>query len=215
MRILLCAATEMEIAPTLQALSLQSTMQVELLITGVGLTAATYALTKEISNDRPDFVVQAGVAGTLEANRPLAQVVAVKSEYIGDLGVRENGNFRSPFDLKLLGTDTLPWQQGRLKNTNAFLTISNLPVVDGVTVNQISTAEDTIAYYRNELNVQVESMEGAALHYVALQEKIPFLQIRSLSNFIGERDKTKWQMKEAIASLNRELQRILLNLNTQ
>jgi futalosine hydrolase len=113
-----------------------------------------------------------------------------------------------------LSTDILPWQQGRLKNTNAFLASSGLPEVDGVTVNQISTAEDTITYYRDELNVQVESMEGAALHYVALQEKIPFLQIRSLSNFIGERDKAKWQMKEAIISLNRELQQILSKLNT-
>jgi futalosine hydrolase len=99
MRILLCAATEMEIAPTLQALSLQSEMQVDLLITGVGLTAATYALTKELSLHRPDFVLQAGVAGTLDADRPLAQVVAVKSECIGDIGVRENGRFGSPFDL--------------------------------------------------------------------------------------------------------------------
>ena len=204
----------MEIAPTLQALSLQSEMQVDLLITGVGLTAATYALTKELSLHRPDFVLQAGVAGTLDADRPLAQVVAVKSECIGDIGVRENGRFRSPFDLKLLSTDTLPWQQGRLKNTNIFLASSGLPVVDGVTVNQISTAEDTITYYRDELNVQVESMEGAALHFVALHEKIPFLQIRSLSNFIGERDKAKWQMKEAITSLNRELQQILSKLNT-
>jgi futalosine hydrolase len=55
-------------------------------------------------------------------------------------------------------------------------------------------------------------MEGAALHYIGLLEKIPFLQIRSLSNFIGERNKAKWKMKEAIAALNRELQRILMKL---
>ena len=62
-----------------------------------------------------------------------------------------------------------------------------------------------IAYYKNQLNASVESMEGAALHYVALQEKIPFLQMRSLSNFVGERDKTKWVMDVAIANLNIEL----------
>ena len=54
-------------------------------------------------------------------------------------------------------------------------------------------------------NVMVESMEGAAFHYVCLQEYIPFVQLRAVSNFVGERDKTKWQMREAIENLNREL----------
>ena len=53
-------------------------------------------------------------------------------------------------------------------------------------------------------------MEGAALHYVGLSEKIPFLQMRSLSNFVGERNKAKWMMAEAINSLNFELQRLLI-----
>jgi futalosine hydrolase len=57
--------------------------------------------------------------------------------------------------------------------------------------------------------VQVETMEGAALHYVALQLNIPFLQVRSLSNFAGERDKKRWRMEEAIENLNKELERLL------
>jgi len=51
----------------------------------------------------------------------------------------------------------------------------------------------------------IESMEGAAFHYVCLQEAVPFLQLRAVSNMIGERDKTKWLMKEAIDNLNKEL----------
>jgi len=212
MRIILCAATEMEIAPTLQALSLKHNRAVELLITGVGLMACTYALTKEVAANRPDLIIQAGVAGSLLADQPLAQVVVVRSECIGDLGVEENGSFHSLFDLKLSNQNTVPWQMGRLTNQNSIVAATGLPVVDGVTVNEISTDESTIHYYRDQLAVQVESMEGAALHYIGLLEKIPFLQIRSLSNFIGERDKAKWKMKEAITALNRELQRILMKL---
>jgi futalosine hydrolase len=52
-------------------------------------------------------------------------------------------------------------------------------------------------------------MEGAALHYVCLQQEINFLQLRSISNIVGERDKQKWEMKEAIANLNMELKKIL------
>lgn len=212
MQILLCAATEMEIAPTIQALSLHENRTVNLLITGVGLMAATYALTKEAVQNRPDLIIQAGVAGTLQPQDSLGSVVVVGSECLGDLGVKEASGFRSLFDLHLLGTDTPPWNETRLTNDVERLRATGLPIVSGVTVNEISTDEATIRYYRDQLNAQVESMEGAALHYVGLLEKIPFLQIRSLSNFIGERDKSKWKMKEAIASLNREVQKILTKL---
>ena len=85
-------------------------------------------------------------------------------------------------------------------------------VVNGVTVNEISTQTTRIHYYRDQLQSQVETMEGAALHYVALQENIPFLQVRSLSNYVGERDKSKWQLDSAITQLNLELERILSKL---
>jgi len=48
-------------------------------------------------------------------------------------------------------------------------------------------------------------MEGAALHYVCLLERIPFLQIRSISNETGVRDKARWKMKEALTDLNATL----------
>ncbi len=52
-------------------------------------------------------------------------------------------------------------------------------------------------------------MEGAAFHYVCLQEEVKFLQLRSISNAVGERDKKQWKMKEAIISLNIELDKLV------
>jgi futalosine hydrolase len=133
----------------------------------------------------------------------------VGSENIGDVGVEENGVFKTLFDLKLLDKNSFPWKDGKLSNHVETLQLAGLTIVDAVTVSEISTNKERIAYYRNRLNASVESMEGAALHYVALQEKIPFLQMRSLSNFVGERDKSKWMMDIAVANLNIELIRIL------
>lgn len=213
MQILLCAATEMEIAPTLQVLSKRS-HPVQFLITGVGLLASTYALTRAVITRRPDMILQAGVAGSLNPELPLAQTVLVKSECVGDLGVQENGRFHSPFDMRLIDANAWPWQDGRLPNGNKLLSQMELAAAEGVTVNQITTSPQTILRYQNKLNVEVESMEGAALHYIGLAEKIPFLQIRSLSNFIGERDKSKWRLNEAIKNLNREVQLIIAKLET-
>ena len=54
-------------------------------------------------------------------------------------------------------------------------------------------------------------MEGAALHFIGLHQKISFIQLRSISNTVGERDKSKWKIKEAICNLNKEL-KILVDL---
>ena len=95
-------------------------------------------------------------------------------------------------------------------NLNTHFQKTDLSAVKAITVNKISDSALQRNQFVNNFNAAIETMEGAALHYVCLQEKIPFLQLRSISNYVGERDKTKWMMKEAIENLNNELQ-ILIN----
>jgi futalosine hydrolase len=209
MQLLLCASTDFEIKPAIDFIREKNIREIEILITGVGMMATTYSLTKTVLSKRPDFILQAGLAGCLNKNLALTKIVIVENENIGDLGAEENGAFKTLFDLKLLDSNLLPWKNGKLSNSIETLKSTGITIVDGVTVNEISTNKERIEYYREQLNASVESMEGAALHYIALQEKIPFLQMRSLSNFAGERDKSKWVMDIAIANLNIELIRIL------
>ena len=209
MHLLLCAATPFEIDPVLQFIKKENIKDVDVLITGVGLTAATYAITKSVRSKKPRFILQAGIAGSINKQFPLTKVVIVEHETLGDLGVEENERFRSVFDLNLLDKNSPPWQNGKLSNNVEVLRKTGITIVNSVTVSEITTNEKRIEMYRNDLGADIESMEGAALHYVALSENIPFLQIRSLSNFVGERDKNKWVMDIAIANLNLELQRIV------
>src|SRR5690349_4527271 len=102
MHLLLCAATPFEIAPVVEYIKEQNIPGIEILITGVGMTAATYALTKSVLKKRPDFILQAGVAGCLDELLPLTKIVMVEHETIGDLGVMQRGRFDSLFDLGLL-----------------------------------------------------------------------------------------------------------------
>lgn len=214
MQVLLCAATQFEVEPTVTFLKehhLQD--QVEVLITGVGLLAATYQITKRISAGKPDLLLQAGIAGCIDTNIPLGTTAAVLRENLGDLGVLQNTGFTSAFTMGLLKPNERPWAEAKLVNPHtALLKGTELPLIDSVTVNEISTNEDRISYYKNRLEAGVESMEGAALHYVGLMEEIPFLQVRSLSNYVGERDKSKWVLDQSVEILNLELQRQLLKL---
>ena len=110
----------------------------------------------------------------------------------------------------------IPFVNGRLVNPfSALLTLTALESVRGVTVNEITTEPKRIAWHQQNTFAVVESMEGAPLHYVCLQAGIPFLQLRSVSNAVGVRDKTKWDIPLAIARLNKELIALLEKLENQ
>ena len=117
------------------------------------------------------------------------------------------------FDLGLAKPNEHPFHKGWLENPyKDLLKKTKLKIVNGISVNNISADKKIIGLYQTKFNATVESMEGAALHYVCLMEKIPFVQIRSISNYIGERNKKKWKMNEAITNLNKELVRFTTNL---
>ena len=108
--------------------------------------------------------------------------------------------------------DQHPYKKGWLINPNKdALKKTKLKIVKGISVNQISTSKQMIQFYKDTFDPVTESMEGAALHYVCLMENIPFLQIRSISNYIGERNKKKWDMNQSIYDLNNALVSIINN----
>src|SRR5687768_13082204 len=214
---LLVAATVTEISPFLEYYrdtknQLHNNLQVDVLITGVGLVASTYSITKQIQIRRPDIIIQAGIAGCFDKNIALGSVVVVKQEAIGDQAVIESGKMKTLFDLGLAEKDQFPFTKGWLINRSEYLKKVKLKKVKGITINEITTSKQKIGFYQDSFDPVIESMEGAALHYVCLLEKIPFLQIRSISNYIGERNKKKWNIKDSINNLNKELIRLLESL---
>jgi futalosine hydrolase len=213
MNILLIAATAKEIEPFFEYYrSTKRTQNIDILITGIGLTAATYHLLKQINLKRPDLVIQAGVAGCFTKKIPLGSVVVVKKEAIADQSVIELEKLKTLFDLELVPQDQFPFTNGWLENNNNLLESTTLKKVKAVSVNEITTSGDKVKFYQEAFNPVIESMEGAALHYTCLMEKIPFIQLRSISNYITERDKKKWDMKTSIANLNKELINLLSSI---
>jgi futalosine hydrolase len=184
----------------------------EILITGIGSLTTVYSLMRQIGRRKPDIIIQAGIAGCFTPGR-IANVLTVKEETLGDLGVQEGQQFKSIFDLNLMDRNTPPFSNGHLVNPHkTLLDLSGLEQVKAVTINEISTDKARIDWYQQNIAPVVESMEGGALHFTCLKEDIPFLQIRAVSNDIGQRDKSKWDIRSAITNLNRELMQILKKL---
>lgn len=208
MEILLTAATNFEIQPTINYLAerdcLIGSNRFDVLITGIGTMSTAYWLTRTILNRRPEMLIQAGVGGSYDTAFAPGSLVLVNEEVTGDLGVEENNEFKDIFDMGLPQITT-PYTGKSLLNNSAKLRQYNLPLVKAVTISEITTRRERIGQLQQKYQPVVESMEGAAFHYIALSEKIPFMQLRAISNMVGERDKSKWKMKEAIQLLNEKL----------
>ncbi len=217
MKLLLAAATEGEITPLVQYLQQnwlpgtplsfkKHSKEIQICITGVGQVATTYAVAKALQQTKYDFALQAGVGGSFDRNIALGDLVFITSERYGDLGAEDHEKYIDVFDMGLIAGDRYPYVNNKL--VTPLLPIHEkiqLQKVSGLTINIVSGNETTIKRRAEAYQCQVESMEGAAFHYVCINEQMPFAQVRSISNYVEPRDKSKWKMKEAIIALNKWL----------
>jgi futalosine hydrolase len=146
------------------------------------------------------------VAGCFNKRLALGTVVLIKKDSIADQSVIELKKLKTLFNLQLVPHNQFPYTNTWL--VNPYLKLfkkSKLKSVAGISVNEITTSKKKIAFYETAFKPVAESMEGAALHYTCLMEAVPFIQLRSMSNYIGERNKKNWNMQSSISNLNREL----------
>ncbi len=207
MNVLIVSATHFEIKPFLE-----KNKPVEALITGVGTAATVFYLTQKILEKKYDCIIQAGIAGTFSGRFNLGETVMVKEDTFADVGIEENGKFQTLFETGFTGKNDFPYTGGWLINNHILFEKNILPVAKAITVNRVTDNDLQNKANKEKFSAGIESMEGAAFHYVCLQQKINFLQLRSISNRVGERDKSKWKTKEAIENLNKELIKIIDNL---
>ena len=219
MRVIITAATNGEWMPSFQKINpayagTNKRFSVGFHESGIGLLASSVSLMKMFVQETPSLIIQVGIAGCFDKKVPLGKVFAVKDDFAGDIGVIENKVWKDLFDLKLDKANDAPYEKKSLPNPwLSQYNLLKLPAKKGVTVNTISTDKNKIDLYSGRYKATLESMEGAALHYMGRDLNIPFIQIRAVSNYVGERNKAKWNMQEAIYNLNETLLQYLDALN--
>lgn len=219
MKILVVAATQRELEPVFKFFqdSKSDAHSVSFHCTGVGLTAAAIAITRLALQYSPDLIIQTGIAGCFQEHLSIGDVVFIQSDRQADLGVWENDQWKNVHDLSLINSNEFPYTNELLINPYlpAF-DFMQLPQVMAVSVNQITTDQRMISHWKNQRPAPtIESMEGAALHESCLKLNVPFLQLRAVSNYIGERNKAHWNIPLAIDRLNKTLIRLLQQLPHQ
>jgi len=218
MKLLITAATPDELLAARQVLTAFPAIDARCVVTGIGVTATAYHTLKQLQSDTFDLVINIGIAGSFSDKLAIGDVCKVTKEYFGDTGIRTAAGFSTLFDENLLNADTFPFQSGalhapelRIENEDAkshlsslisHLSIGHLPSVTGVTVQTVSGTSEQIEELRNRFSPDIETMESAAFFYVCLQEKIPFMALRAISNRVEPRDKSKWNIPLALNNLS-------------
>jgi futalosine hydrolase len=143
-----------------------------------------------------------GICGAFDTSLSLGQVVRIYRDRFSDWGLDNGLEFTDVFDLGLELSMNEPFDKGWIYDAPPLNAISchHLKSVSGFTVNTIRT----ITPERSDptLYADTESMEGAAFLYVCRKMKMPCLQIRAVSNYVGDRDKSRWDIDGALKNLN-------------
>ena len=182
----------------------------DILIAGPGMVSTVYNLLKKLHKKKYDLIINAGICGSFTKKFKLGDVVNVNEECFSDLGVEDGEKF-SHISVMNFSEDDFLLNKKFLKNNSVIKskTFLSLPKAKGITVNTVHGNNNSIEKVKKIFNPGVESMEGAAVFYVCQKEKIPYVEIRAVSNYVEKRDKRKWKIEFAIKNLNMTLKSIL------
>lgn len=223
MTTLIVSATALEVAPLVEREtgtrlegmgepgSLVQGNRSDFLITGVGQVACAAHLSRLLMGSKKySRVVQAGIAGSFTPEIPIGSVAVVSEEGFADVGAESHGGFLDLFDMGLLREDAHPFS-GRFLVAPAveLPSLGGLPRVRSITVNRVLSEPHSIAWARDRYSPSLVNMEGAAFFYVALLHQVPFLELRSVSDMVGPRDKSAWRIAEAVDALDGVLTRVV------
>jgi len=223
MKILVVSATKFEIRPLADKITfiqdedeflshyLYRQTEVDILIPGIGMTATAYHVGRQLVRSSYDLAINSGICGSFNTSLQIGEVVEIVEENFCEMGAENNDQFLTLFELGLIDPDDPPYKAGKLLNpTNSKNPVfSRLKKVKGTTSNTIHGNAETILKIKEFFQPEVESMEGAAFFYSCLTAGIPFHQVRSVSNYVKERDKSKWNVTLALKNLNMTLMNFL------
>lgn len=176
------------------------------LITGMGPTLSGITVTKWLGMQKqlPSCVVNFGVAGAYyqaEAEREAAllDICLAKQEILGDFGICHDGAIEYFTNPKLAAENTVCLDEQLIAVAITRLQSRGPTALQGdfVTVNCASATRKRGDYLATQHCALCENMEGAAVALACRSFGVPCLEVRAISNMVGDRDKEEWQLEKA------------------
>ncbi len=211
MRILIVAATQGEVQPLMDALSMQKSDEADnlfvprhisvancsVLITGAGMVPTAFALGKHLPHNVYNLVINLGVAGAFDRDIQLGDVLEITKDTFAELGAEDDTRF---INIEQMGLGASIFNP--TTTLSHFTAKADLAKATAITVNTVHGNEESIAAVAERVKPQLESMEGAAFFYACRELKVPCVQIRAVSNYVEKRNRDNWEIGLAVKNLN-------------
>jgi futalosine hydrolase len=170
---------------------------VETLVGGIGPVDAAARVARALHAQKYDMVINAGIAGAFPGVAHVGDGVVVGEELYEIQ--QENG---APLTLPPgnLIADRVPADSQLIEAITAL----GFPLVRGITVSAVTATEATATRLRGR-GAEIESMEGFAVLRAAQLAGVPAIEVRGISNIVGERAKSEWNFDAGLSGLRRVL----------
>lgn len=200
-RILIMTAVAAEQEAVLRGINNNS--RIDVALAGVGPVQAAVSTTKALSKANYDLVISAGIGGGFSGYAEMGDVVVATSIIAADLGAQTGNGFAFIEQLGF-GSSKVSIDEPLAKKISTALKTANLSVKFGpiLTVNTVTgTKESTLEMISRVPGATAEAMEGFGVATAAEDAGVPILEIRTISNRIGPRNRDAWQLEEALETL--------------
>ncbi len=144
-------------------------------------------------------VLSTGIAGGYADAAPLGSTVLGSACIAADLGAESPDGFLS-LDSLGFGSATAPVDPELLAALASVLPGATAGTI--LTVSTVTgTADGATELRRRHPDAVAEAMEGYGVGVAAAQAGLPFVELRTVSNPIGPRDRGAWRIGDAFAAL--------------
>ena len=213
-RYLIVAATYTEVKELILKFHLKKTgnntyekNQLSVIITGVGVHATIFELSRFLQIENFSLIINCGIAGSFPLTAKVNDIFLINSDYYADCGFYKNGEFVNLYDSDFNKSMSQVFVKGKLYIDDSIPEyFKSIKSVAAVTVN----IPEIIPQPNNTV---LESMEGAAVMMCAKLKNITCLQIRAVSNIIGITPRQQWSIDYAIKQYSEFISVFLLNEN--
>ncbi|MFF8836269.1 futalosine hydrolase [Streptomyces sp. NPDC015130] len=180
----------------------------DLLVGGVGPAAvaaatATALTAASLAGTPYDLVVSAGIAGGFAPHAPIGTVVVSEAIVAADLGADTPDGYLAVEELGF-GRSAHPVPHSLTGPLAAALRAGDRPhtVAPVLTVSTVTgTAGRAAELAGRHPTAAAEAMEGFGVAEAAAAYGVPAVEIRSVSNAVGPRDRAAWRIGEALDAL--------------
>ncbi|AXF57261.1 futalosine hydrolase [Salicibibacter kimchii] len=172
---------------------------------GVGPAQAAARTAFALTSDDYDMVMSAGIAGGFKNRAAIGDLVISERIVAADLGAESSESFL-PVDELGFGSSVIVADASSAQQMSARLSENGQVVQTGgiLTLATVTGTEETARVLEQRYtDAQAEAMEGFGVASAASEKNLPVLEIRAISNLIGPRDKENWNIKEALATLEK------------